>query len=175
VREQNKVIEEKKLIQFLLSAKIATYASGKKARRYPNGLKVFNYKENEFSYRDIYYGSLIDAGFEVVFNEKLPVWSMAYRGGMIVNQLDSKICFDFLRKALAYTDNIFPVRGPGCYEEGDFKYCNAHQGNIYDFAGNEDVSYKGEKVYLKKYIGGVINQHDYNKLHFKFNSIRVID
>ncbi|MEI6575123.1 MAG: DUF5680 domain-containing protein [Bacteroidota bacterium] len=168
------MVDDLELIKFLITAKTATYASGRKARRYANGLKVFIYKENSLYYRDIYYGSLLDAGFEVIFKNNIPVWSMSYRGGMTVKNTDSKICFAFLRKALENIDKDFPVRGPDHYLEGEFVYLNTYYGNIFDFVGNENITLSGELVYLKKYIGGAVNQQDYNFFHPNFNSLKIL-
>lgn len=169
----SKMINEVELKKFLYSAKLATYTSGKTSKRYANYLKEYKFKQDSLLYRDIYYGSLIDAGFEVVYLEKFPIWSMAYRGGMISCLVDSKICFSFLKKALENTDTNFPVRGPKFFETDNYSYRNLYKGCIFDFVGNEIVLYNNTQIYLKKYIGGVIMHYDCSELTLDYNSMRL--
>jgi len=167
------MIEEAELKKFLYMAKLSTYSSGKMSKRHANYLKEYKFNKDSLSYRDIYYGSLIDAGFEVVCFEKLPIWSMAYRGGMTSCLVESKICFSFLKKALENSEISFPVRGPKLFEADNFSYRNLFKGSIFDFVGNELILYNNEPVYLKKYIGGIITHYDCSELTHECNSVEL--
>ena len=165
------MIAKEEIISFLIKAKKATYSSGKSPKRYSNGNKVYVFKHKDFQYRDLYFGSLIDSGIEVIYYKNSPIWSMSFRGGMTTSEIDSHICFEFLKKALSNPDNKLPARGPMLYKSDCFVYVNLIQGHIFDFNGTELIFKNEDKIYLKKYIGGIINHHETMFLGSEFNSI----
>jgi hypothetical protein len=146
-----------KLRDFIYSAKLSTYASGLKSNRYPNHLKEYLFAKNNYLYKDIYYGSDIDAGLEVIYESEIPIWSMSYRGGICEQGVDTKACFKFLIQSLSNAPRSFPVRGPSFFKDFNFQYINEHQGDILDFIGFEKIFLNGKLIYMKKYFGGVFN------------------
>jgi hypothetical protein len=169
------MINENDLKSFLLFAKLATYASTKKPKKYTNGQKIYKYSNGSMIYKDIYYGNVLDAGLEVVFDKNFPIWSMSYRGGMTNEIIDSKTCFKFLMKSLSNLSIDFPVRGPSEFRDSDFVYYNFFDGTIFDFIGYEEIYFNNEKIYFKKYIGGLFKFREnpidatlYNSVGFLF-------
>lgn len=146
-----------KLRDFIYAAKLSTYASGIKSTRYPNHLKEYLFAKDNYLYKDNYYGSAIDAGFEVIYESEIPIWSMSYRGGISEQGIDTKECFKFLIQSLSNVPHSFPVRGPSFYKEFNYQYINEHQGDILDFIGCEKILLNDKLIYIKKYFGGVFN------------------
>ncbi len=105
------------LRDFIYLAKMETYASGIKSKRFPNHLKEYLYSKDKYFYKDNYYGSTIDAGFEVIYESEIPIWSMSYRGGICKQGIDTKDCFKFLVKSLLQVPHSFPMRGTSFYKE----------------------------------------------------------
>ena len=66
-------MDTKKLSDFLVKAKINTYASGKE----------FDFEEKEFRYRDRYFGFNPFIGEEVVWQKKEIIWGMNYYGRIV--------------------------------------------------------------------------------------------
>lgn len=145
------------IIGFLQRAKKATFASktAKPIKTKDNGLEYF-YEERPLTYKDRYYGYFIDTGQEMVWTNGIPIWSMSYRGGMLNHKELSSKCFLFLKNCLQKFPINFPVRGPEKYEEGDFKYENKWNGDINSFFGEEKIFWKGEQIYFRNYLGGLI-------------------
>jgi hypothetical protein len=66
-------------LHFLLAAKRSTYANqGDEATVTPlwPGSKQLEFREGDFSYRDVYIGMAYFAGQEIVMHREQPVWSM---------------------------------------------------------------------------------------------------
>ena len=150
-------IVNKQFLDFLQRAKKATFASkdAKPIKTKDNGLE-YTYEERPLLYKDKYFGYLIDTGQEVVWYNGIPKWSMSYRGGMLNHEKLSSRCFSFLKRCLQKFPEDFPVRGPENYEEGDFKYENKWEGVVDSFSGEERIFWKGEQIYFRNYLGGLI-------------------
>ena len=70
------------IIEFLIKAKISTYADGikyKVASTRPNSID-YHYEEDSFIYHDTYFGSKEFYGEEIVYFDNLPIWHMEYKG-----------------------------------------------------------------------------------------------
>lgn len=147
-----------KLSEFLVKAKINTYASlgetGKEVL--VDGGKELNFEEGGFRYRDRYFGSDSFIGEEIVFQNEKAVWGMNYYGGDISNIISSKIVYDFLKEALKRVTANKPFRGPDNFKKDDFGYMNKVEGTVERFAGEETILYKGELVHKVNYQGGLI-------------------
>jgi hypothetical protein len=155
-KEEEKVVS---LEEFLVKAKVSTYASGEEGRDLEDGAKELIFKEGEFMYRDRYYGFNPFGGQEVVFQNEKPIWVMNYYGGVtsnIVDREEIKRIYEFLRKALKQVREDKPFRGPEYFKEDDFEYFNEVEGDVHDFRGTEKIFYKGELVYKLNYHGGDI-------------------
>lgn len=144
--------------EFLLKAKINTYASNgeKEEKRLEDGSKELIYKENEWEYRDRYFGFSSFAGEEIVFNNSKAFWSMNYYGKIISNKIEPEQIYQFLKKSLRLVKIEYPFRGPIDFQENDWVYKNEINGTINDFIGKESIYFKQEKVYKLIYHGGII-------------------
>jgi len=158
------MINSKILVEFLVKAKKATYASINaveiNAERPKH--KELEFSEGELYYRDSYVGFFQAPGMEEVRFGKNgeTIWTMAYAGGMLYEfQNDAefaKLAFNFLKKALSLVNEKIPFRGPEYLEEGDWKYINKIHGDINRFNGNEKIFFKNKEVFNQDYIGGIV-------------------
>ncbi|MFA5746207.1 MAG: DUF5680 domain-containing protein [archaeon] len=158
----NSKINLKELVEFLVEAKINTYANShaKEIKAERPSFRELEYKKGKWEYRDSYCGFFFAPGQEIVRYNKEPIWAMAYSGGMNKKYHGdisfAKETFGFLKKALAKVNTKMPYRGPKNYSAGDYKYINTIKGNITDFSGIEKILYKGKVVFKQEYIGGLI-------------------
>lgn len=153
------------LTDFLIKAKKATYASGKKGEKLPDCSEKFSFSENRFKYVDRFYGGERFGGREIVFYDDKPVWFIGYYGGLhLVDDQNGEI-YAFLRKALLLVGTppenpcakILPVRGPERFKEGDFVYENNAIGDLKRFQGSEVIWKKSNRVYILEYSGGILH------------------
>lgn len=151
------------LAKFLVKAKTRTYAGeSKEIPPQRSGFTELELEEGNFEYRDSYSGFFQAPGQEVVRYKGKPIWAMAYSGGMekeYHGDVDFAIkTFSFLKQALLLVEESKPFRGPDNLKEGDYEYINKIEGDIINFRGQEEILYKGEKVFTQNYIGGLIIQ-----------------
>ncbi len=150
------------LINFLVEAKRSTYASqGDEASAPPllNGSKQLEYRNGDYFYRDIYFGSGFFIGQETVEFGRHPIWSMVYSGGIIIPEANWTVIgpiYGFLRQALRLVDTESIFRGPKHYESEDYAFHNEYEGTISCFQGKETIVREGKKVYELHYNGGII-------------------
>lgn len=152
-----------RLSAFLVDAKRRTYAgldddATVSAPAFP-GSKQLEYRAQNLSYRDIYFGMTYFVGQEVVCSDDRVVWSMSYAGGLIpgiADRAEVAAIYAFLRQSLLRIQADTPFRGPLLFEEGDFRYVNTPEGDVCEFAGAEQVTRSGTKVYDLRYGGGMI-------------------
>lgn len=152
--------KNKKLFNFIKRASKATYVGGGKSEKKPErkGFVELIYKEGDLKYRDSYTGYIRSRGMELVRENRMPIWSSLYGGGMIKGRekLADKT-FDFLKKAFLIQEKGFhSFRGPHNYSDGDWKYKYEQKGNINEFHGYEEIHYKRELVFFHRVIGGII-------------------
>jgi hypothetical protein len=152
-----------RLSAFLVEAKRRTYAGLDDDATVPvqifPGSKQLEYREGDLSYRDIYFGMTYFVGQEVVQTGERVIWSMSYAGGVlsdITGRGEVLAVYAFLRKALLGIGADRPFRGPLLFEEGDFRYLNASQGDVSEFHGEEQIFRAGAGVYRLRYGGGFI-------------------
>jgi len=154
-------VDKKKLAEFLVRAKTATYAgNGKEIAPERPGFKELEFSEGEWNYRDSYSGFFAAPGQEVVRLNGIPIWTMAYSGGVkpehVGNKDFVKMIFDFLKKVLKRVEVSRPFRGPKHFKEGDFEYFDKSEGDITRFNGQEKITFKGKEVFSQDYIGCII-------------------
>ena len=149
-----------KLKKFLVKAKINTYASGGEEQEVDleDGSKELVYKEGELEYRDRYFGSNHFIGEEIVWKDKKTVWGMNYYGKILSKEIDAKMVYEFLKKALLQVEESIPFRGPKVFNRGAFSYRNSSSGSINEFHGVEIILYQGRRVYELEYHGGVVKK-----------------
>lgn len=152
--------------KFLLTAKKAGYAAGRKALLLLDGGKQFVFESAEFKYVDIYYGHTPFGGHELLSKKWLdgslmPIWYMNYGGVTtpnISNYYSAEVIFTFLRLALLEIDTNSPFRGPKEFESEDFLYKSNFSGNVDRFAGEEEIHHYGELVYMGNFSGGMLQE-----------------
>lgn len=151
----------KELAKFLVKAKQQTYAGeGKEITPQRPDFKELKYSEGNYDYRDSYSGFFYAPGQEVVRFKRVPIWALAYSGGMKPEysgdvEFAEKV-FTFLKKSLFRVTEDIPFRGPKRFKEGDFEYINEIKGDIANFIGHEKILFKRKEVFSQDYIGGLI-------------------
>jgi len=151
------------LVAFIIRARNHGYAGSAEKIKNPQrpGFKEFRpYAEGDFEYVDSYSGHYFAPGQEVVRSKGIPVWNMAYNGGMLPqfhgNLEFAKQTFDFLKQALARVDHTRPFRGPNCFVLSPFIYIDNSEGDISNFKGTERIYWSLREVFRQDYIGGLI-------------------
>jgi len=142
------------LPEFIVKAKKSTYAGNGEEKITKDGGKELEYKEANLEYRDKYYGFNPFSGEEVVWKGGKTVWIMNYYGWASADEIEEKIIYNFLKKALSRVSEEKPFRGPDNFKEGDFEYINEVKGDIKKFSGTEIILYKGREVHKVLYFGG---------------------
>lgn len=147
------------LAKFLVKAKINTYASKGEGGEtiLKNGGKELVYKENKFLYRDIYFGFNPFIGEETIWKDRKIIWGMNYYGRILKEIVPAKKVYNFLKEALRNINLKKPFRGPDNFKKAEFEYKNKAYGTIKGFKGTETILYKGKKVYVLEYHGGLLN------------------
>ena len=156
------MVTKKTLFDFVDRAGKATYAGGGSYEKNPERPEFFEMvydKESPWYYRDSYTCNSRSGGQEVVRLDGKPIWWSGYGGGMVDGKENmSAQTFDFLKKALAQDEKGFEsLRGPHEFSEGDWTYTYTQEGDIFDFYGYEEISYKGEKIFWHRAVGGILN------------------
>ena len=144
---------DKKIVDFLIRAKKATYAgkSSEADSSRPNSHDL-QYAEGSLKYIDTYLGSRKFAGEEALWKDDIPFWSMNYIGRVLADGFSDV----FHKEALLLVPEEFPFRGPARYIKGDYSYkCNI-KGDFHWFTGYEAIHLKGNKIYELVFHGGDI-------------------
>ncbi len=153
-------IELDKLYLFIQKAGRSTYASsGVESITYDkNGFKELNFTEGDYTYKDSYAGFFKSRGMEIVTYKNQPVWTMSYGGGMLEENEELALqTFGFLKKAFLTDEPKFQTfRGPSSLKEGDWEYSYKQDGDIKEFSGYEEISFKGKRVFFHRTIGGLV-------------------
>ncbi len=151
-----------KLSAFLIEAKRKTYAGlddeASVAAPLLANSKQLEHRAGVYAYRDIYFGMNFFVGLETVAENDLPIWSMAYSGGVIAagkSDLSVPALYKFLRSALLVGTIEKPFRGPDTLVEADFAYANLVAGTLEKFQGFETIHHCGALVYEMRYSGGL--------------------
>ncbi|HNY35908.1 MAG TPA: DUF5680 domain-containing protein [Candidatus Pacearchaeota archaeon] len=144
--------------EFLLKAKINTYASNgeNEEKILEDGSKELVYKNNEWEYRDRYFGFNPFIGEEIIFKDSKIFWGMNYYGRIISDKVETEQIYQFLKKSLRLAKIEYPFRGPIDFQENNWIYKNKINGIANNFTGKESIYFKQEKVYELIYHGGII-------------------
>lgn len=151
------------LQNFLIEAKQQTYANEnvEKISSTRRGSHDYEYKKDDWTYHDTYFGGTIFQGQEVVYKEgENPIWGMVYYGKTLDETLSEEAMDKALRPALMQVgqDNIIPVRGPREFNNQEYKYTFQAIGDLMNFEGEEVIEKDGKKVYTLKCQGGIIKR-----------------
>ena len=158
----NLPLPEDLFIDFLISAKVHTYASQGGRTNAPSllpGSHQLEYRRGEMLYLDIYFGGDFFVGQETVFFQDRAIWCMGYAGGVLDKEaagLATEDLYSCLRHALLQVQAARPYRGPRLYQEGAFTYQDQSQGSFERFSGQETISFQGSTVFELHYHGGLI-------------------
>ena len=144
------------LKEFLINAKVNSYASGRDGTKLPGDGKEISFAENEFTYTDRYYGENPFIGEEIIWKNGRVVWGMNFYGGVSSKAAPVGDVYKFLQMALRAAKDDQPFRGPEHFAYQDFEYCNDIHGAIEAFSGVERIFYQDEEVYQLAYHGGVV-------------------
>jgi len=149
------------LAEFLVNAKIATYASGSDKFAVKPDLAdshQLEYSVGNRLYRDIYYGGMRFIGMETIFLNSQPIWGMSYYGGVLPGSSDHQIAGmpPFLKAALREVPLEAPFRGPKSYNKDVYNYKNEIHGDINNFNGTEIICFQEQAIYRLFYTGGVV-------------------
>jgi hypothetical protein len=145
------------LAEFLVKAKLKTYASGAGAITLADGSKEHVVEDGDFVYRDRYFGSSSFVGEEVVFENGRVIWSMNYYGGTLDIMVPAGEIYTFLQKAMQLVSVERPFRGPDMFRAGSFDYEDRSLGQLDSFTGFEQIYYQGHEVYKLIYHGGKVS------------------
>jgi hypothetical protein len=150
------------LVKFLLKAKANTYASQGDDATVKSplllGTHQLEYSEAPFLYRDIYTGSAMFAGQEIVYCNGKPVWTMSYAGNIPANVSNSDVeaLVKLLHKALMRVPAEIPYRGPLNLRDGAYTYTNHPEGHFDSFFGREIIARGTAVLYELRYGGGLV-------------------
>ena len=144
---------KREMIEFLLRAKKATYASdGDRVAPSRGCSQDLEYCEGEYKYYDTYLGGESFAGEEAVWKNGVPIWSMNYIGRVTGDNFS----IVFLKEALLNVPFDKPFRGPECFEKDGYTYKMECVGDFSWFQGKEIISYNGKEIYECFFHGGNI-------------------
>lgn len=148
------------LNEFLVRAKINTYASSSEGREQnlEDSGKELVYEENGWKYRDRYFGFNTFIGEEIIWKNGKMMWGMNYYGQILSKAVGVEEIYEFLKKALLRVDESMPFRGPKALDVGNFSYRNSNSGSVEEFHGVEMILYQGKRVYELQYHGGIIKK-----------------
>ena len=147
-----------KLEQFLVKAKVSAYAGAGEGGEgiLSDGCKELTFQEDEFKYRDRYFGWNPFTGEEVVWQGSQITWAMNYYGLVFEEVVPAAQVYAFLQKAMNQVQEDRPFRGPQSLKEDDYEYIDESQGNIEQFTGVERIFYQGREIYRLNYHGGTV-------------------
>lgn len=158
--DKNYPFSKEELFAFIDRAAKATYAGGGEEIKKPErpGFVEYEYSEGTFHYRDSYTGWYRSRGMEVVRYKGTPVWTCTYGGGMMEGKAEiAHDTFEFLKKAMSSDESGFSsFRGPHGFSDNDWKYTYEQNGDVFEFWGYEEISYKNEVVFFHRTIGGLV-------------------
>lgn len=147
------------LKRFIFAASRATYASGDESIKVkqPDGSTTIEYRDDEWSFHDNYFGGEPYGGREVVFYQGKAVWMMVYYG-FVHSETDNAEVYGVLMEALRNTTKDAPYRGPAVFERENWRYENTTDGEAENFSGTEKIYRDGVCVYEASYRGGLIDR-----------------
>ncbi len=144
------------LENFLVKAKLNSYASGKEAKILHGGTKQFVYEENGFKYVDEYSGFNPFIGKEFAWKDGELVWLMNYEGrcgNLYAPNAQEAVppageIYKFLKEALRNISKKEPFRGQDKFRKDRFVYYNQTYGDINSFGGFEKIYWVWNKLGL---------------------------
>lgn len=154
-------MENKVLTDLLVNAKAHSYAVINEIPKtvMNDGGTELTYTEDQFLYRDRYYGGEPFIGEEVVIHNNIVIWGMNLRGKVLEPAtMPVEDIYSFLREALKKMPADAPFRGPACFESNNLKYSSKVSGSVEQFIGVEKIFLGGKLIYEGFYHGGYVGQ-----------------
>ncbi len=145
-----------KLEQFLVKAKVSTYASeGERTEEVlADGCKELTFQAGDFKYRDRYFGWNPFVGEEAVWQGDQIVWAMNYYGQVFDEVVPAGEVYAFLQQAMNQVKEDRPFRGPQTLKDDEYEYFDESNGSVDQFTGVERILYRGHEIYRLNYHGG---------------------
>jgi hypothetical protein len=147
----------KELMQFLYQANTRGYGNPNvDEEKLPNGEHIIRFADDNYDFKDVYYGGEPYAGQEVIFARNgRAIWAMQYRG-FVVDGEDLAPIYVFLGKVLTGTEVGLP-RGKDGFSDGEFSYEFTMNGQLDNFSASEKILKSGEIVYSSAFLGGLVD------------------
>lgn len=140
--------------QFLVDAKIKSYASNAKYAKNWDGSKIFTYVDNDFKYVDECFSDNPFSGIEIVTKDSKRVFEMHYIGYFYENSGFEDQINKFLRQSLLQVPLNNPFRGPNKFHNDIFEYKNMVEFPTNNsFLGKELITVRGIPAYTGNYFG----------------------
>jgi len=156
---QNYSIEMDVLARFLHTANKRTYANKDLPQVQSSRLKSqdYEFEQDQFTYRDTFFGDRDFIGEEIVYKRDRPVWGANYFWFILAKEIREAEVYDFLREALMQDyDDVIPVRGPREFSDGDWRYRFSVDGDLSNFSGQEEILLRERTIYRLFLHGGLI-------------------
>ncbi|MDP2632353.1 MAG: DUF5680 domain-containing protein [Candidatus Curtissbacteria bacterium] len=152
------------LIRFLIESKEKGYASQDESfwKKEKDESTSIEFESGDWSFHDNYFGGEPYGGRQVVFYRGKPIWMNVYYGQVDKEVQNLKEIYAFLKKALLFPREKFPLRGKDNFTEGDYKYRSSLKGNISNFTVQEKIYYRGRKIYGAVFYGGYVDRRKEN-------------
>lgn len=152
------MINQSRLNEFILAAKAASYVgSGRPAEPCRQKSHDLVFEQDEFQYRDSYFGGSDFIGEEVVYAHDEPVWGMNYYGTILrPDKITSAEAGSMIKASLSQMYAAGRFLGGWENQLEDLIYHDTSEGDLAHFTGYEWIEKEGEKVYELFYHGGFI-------------------
>jgi hypothetical protein len=146
------------LTGFVVRAKAATYAgSGRAAPPSRSMSHDLCFEDDDFAYRDSYFGGTDFIGQEVVLRTGTPVWAMNYYGRILHDDLiDAARAGAVIKASLSAQYRTGRFLGGFAARNSDYDYVDDNVGDTGSFTGQERISLGATEVYRLDYHGGLI-------------------
>jgi hypothetical protein len=146
------------LEDFIIRAKAATYVGGgASAPASRSASHDLAFELGEFRYLDSYFGGTDFAGQEVVWHLGQPVWSMAYHGRILRDDLiDGAAAGATIKAALTALYGEGRFLGGFRFRHEQHDYIDIVDGDYRAFFGYEEIRVRDTRAYALRYFGGLI-------------------
>ena len=81
---------------------------------------------------------------------------MTYYGYTLKAEFDKEYFLTFFKKMLSKTTAGILLRGPKKWKEKEWSYRYGYKGSFGNFTAEENIKYKGKKVFQTRFNGGLI-------------------
>ncbi|OGY11034.1 MAG: hypothetical protein A3H88_03630 [Candidatus Blackburnbacteria bacterium RIFCSPLOWO2_02_FULL_44_9] len=161
--QTNQHVSDSELYDFIIEACLNTYPANKGWVKTPErpGFKELKYVKGDLSFRDSFTGQNRSQGTEVVRLREEPLWVASYGGGMTPgNESLARDTFGLLKRAMSASDAAFKsFRGPHEFTDGDWSYTYEQEGDVNEFSGYEEITFRGQLVFSHRIFGGRVDHN----------------